>query len=218
MLSKHTGKASRSATWYRTIAELPLNKFIECACDDNLAALIISGFPSANDLKLAWADINEQYADTMGDKDHKMYVKLLKEITGLTIDYNRILLLIEILHVVKYAPFEAKLNELLFTNYQFTDDRRAKELEICKRLSKSLLVKIDMKTVRVNAIKSKQPDGAKPTRESYYAMLITLSDHARYMIPDTITVFDFCERINRYDQFVELEKQKELQRQNNGRR
>jgi hypothetical protein len=42
-------------------------------------------------------------------------------------------------------------------------------------------------------------------------MLITISDHAKYEITDDITVFQFCERIRRYNSLIE-----KLQKQSNG--
>lgn len=205
--SKRMRPATPLSKWYQSIHQLPLSKYIECAVDGNLAALITAGLPTEDQLLLAWAEINEQYADAMGDNDHKRYHTLFKEITTLSIDYRQIHCLIEILSQVRHQPFERRLNLLLYTNFKFSDNRQ-KELETCTRLSKSILVKIDLKTAQQEALRKKLSTGNKPTREYFFTWLINLSDHAGYQVTDTITVFEFCERIKRYNKFIELQNQK----------
>lgn len=207
MPSMRIHQGTQSAKWYQSITELPLCKFIECTVDGNLAALITGGLPAEEQLLLAWADINEQYADAMGDNDHKLINKLFKDITILAIDYGQIQALIEVLRNHRYNPLEERLNSLLYTNFKFADNRQ-KELDTCYRLSKSILVKIDLKTAQQEALKAKQVNGNKPTREYFFFWLINLSDHARYPVPDTITVFEFCERIKRFNKFIEIQNKK----------
>lgn len=206
MRSMLSQQGSPSARWYRSISELPLNKFIECLVDGNLSSLIIWGFPAAEDLENAWIDLREQYSDTMGDAEHKLAITLFKEITILSIELQQIKSLIEILSFVRYKPLEDQLNQLVFTNFSFTDHRE-KELQTCLRLSKSLLIKLEMKTNQYHALKEKNigPVG-KPTREYFQSLLITLSDYSRYLVPDTITTFDFCERIKRLTDFIQKQK------------
>jgi hypothetical protein len=189
-----------------------LNKYIECAVDGNLAALIISGYPSQEQLENAWFEIAEQYAEFMGDAEHKMYIKLYKELVFLNIEYQQILSLIEVLAIVIYKPFEQKLNELLFTNFSFTANRE-KELDTCFRLSKSTLLKIDMKKAQLDGLKEKGENKSKgPTREYFQSILITLSDHSKYPVLDSITTFEFCERVKRLTQFVEKQKAEKWQK------
>jgi hypothetical protein len=210
--STPTETAIPSSKWYRNIADLPLIKYIECVVDGNLAALIISGYPSQEQLESAWVEIAEQYADIMGDAEHKMYIKLYKELVILNIEYQQILSLIEVLTMVQYKPFEQKLNELLFTNFSFTNNRE-KELDTCFRLSKSTLLKIDMKKAHLDALKEKGENSDKtPTREYFQSILITLSDHSKYPVLDTITTFEFCERVKRFTQFVEKQKAEKWQK------
>jgi hypothetical protein len=189
-----------------------LNKYIECAVDGNLAALIISGYPSQEQLENAWLEIAEQYAEFMGDAERKMYIKLYKELVFLNIEYQQILSLIEVLAIVVYKPFEQKLNELLFTNFSFTANRE-KELDTCFRLSKSTLLKIDMKKAQLDGLKEKGENKSKgPTREYFQSILITLSDHSKYPVLDSITTFEFCERVKRFTQFVEKQKAEKWQK------
>lgn len=200
-----------SHRWYQSIVDLPLNRFIDCACNGNLSALIISGFPHREQLTMAWAEINEQYSEAMGDSTHKLYVTLFKEVTALTIDLRQISALIEMLHQVEYKPFEQRLNKLLFTNFKFAENR-TKELETCARLSKSIMVKIDLKTARLTAMQATNAEKEKPKKEYFYSVLITLSDHAGFAIPDSIAVFEYCERVKRLSEYVEKQKRKQSKR------
>jgi hypothetical protein len=182
--------------------------------DGNLTALTISGYPTQEQLESAWIEIAEQYAEMMGDAEHKMYIKLYKELVFLNIEYQQILSLIEVLTIVVYKPFEQKLNELLFTNFSFTTNRE-KDLDTCHRLSKSTLLKIDMKKAQLDGLKEKweETTDKTPTREYFQSVLITLSDYAKYPVQETITTFEFCERVKRFTQFVEKQKAEK-----NGRR
>jgi hypothetical protein len=205
--------ATQLSKWYLSITDLPLDKYIECVVDGNLSALVISGYPTQEELEAAWLEIAEQYADAMGDAEHRMYIKLYKELVYLNIEYKQILSLIEVLTIVVYKPFEQKLNELLFTNFSFTANRE-KELDTCFRLSKSTLLKIDMKKAHLDGLKEKGEDTDKtPTREYFQSILITLSDYSKYPVQETITTYQFCERVKRFTQFVEKQKAEK-----NGRR
>jgi hypothetical protein len=205
--------ATQSNKWYQKISDLPLNKYIECVVDGNLSALVISGYPTQEQLEASWFEIVEQYAEAMGDAEHRMYIKLYKELVYLNIEHKQIISLIEVLTIVVYKPFEQKLNELLFTNFSFTANRE-KELDTCYRLSKSTLLKIDMKKAQLDGLKEKGEDTDKtPTREYFQSILITLSDYSKYPVEETITTYQFCERVKRFTQFVEKQKAEK-----NGRR
>lgn len=212
MPSTLTETDTQLSKWYHNITDLPLNKYVECVVDRNLAALVISGYPTQEQLEAAWLEIAEQYADMMGDAEHRMYIKLYKELIILNIEYQQILSLIEVLTMVVYKPFEQKLNELLFTNFSFTTSRE-KELDTCYRLSKSTLLKIDMKKAHLDALKEKGENHDKtPTKEYFQSILITLSDHSKYPVVDTITTYEFCERVKRFTQFVEKQKAEKWQK------
>lgn len=212
MPSTPTETTIQLCKWYQSISELPLNKYIECVVDGNLSALIICGYPTKEQLESAWLEIAEQYADAMGDAEHRMYIKLYKELVMLNIEYQQILNLIDLLTLVRYQPLEQKLNELLFTNYSFTDNRE-KELETCFRLSKSVSLRIDLKKQQIDGLRDKGENRTKkPTREYYQSILITLSDHAKYPVFDTIPTFEFCERVKRFTLFVEKQKNETWQK------
>jgi hypothetical protein len=68
---------SPSATFYRSISNLPLFKYRDCTVNGNLSALIISGFPPESELRSAWLDIQQEYADVIGDNEQRNYLNAL---------------------------------------------------------------------------------------------------------------------------------------------
>lgn len=199
---------SPSVKWYRTIHELPLSKFIEVAVDGNLSGLIISGFPSEEELTNAWTEIMSDYSDMIGDHEAKLYFQLTRDITVMAITLNQIENLVKLLEDYHYPPMEDMLNSLLRTRFKFKEKRR-EELKKCIAMSKGISLKKDLKELQLEGMRSKfEKEGAKPTREYFQAILITLSDFAKYHITDSITTYEFCERIHRLNQAVENRKNK----------
>jgi len=196
-----------SAKWYQHITELPLTRFIDCTVDDNLYALVISGNPSLEHLRQAWAQINQEYADVMGDHEHMIYVSLFRDIKVLETTLAQIHWLVGQLREVYYDEFAKRLNKLLLTNFKFDHTQPKKyfeELTRCINRSKSYKIDLDLKLAQFEVMqksKKDQGEGKKPSREYYQAILITISDHAKYMVPDTITVFEFCDRIRRFNEY-----------------
>jgi hypothetical protein len=202
-----------SGTWYLHITDLPLRNFIEVSVGGNYHALVISGNPSEHDLLLAWSNIQQEYADVMGDHEHRMYITLFKEVTLLKVTLQTIHYLIEILQEVYYEPYTVELNKLLRTSFKFDHADKLKyheTLRRCYNRSKGIKIDLELKLSQFKAIEKKnQESGKKPTKEYYQSILITLSDHAKYPVQDSITVFEFCNRIARYNKYCEqVEKTK----------
>jgi hypothetical protein len=211
--SKPTPKVTdqQSEKWYQHITDLQLRNFIDCVVNDNYHALVITGNPSAQDLLLAWSEIQAEYADVMGDYEHKLFVALFKEVTLLKISLQTIHCLIEILREVHYEPFTAELNKLLRTSFVFdpADQNKYQEtLRRCYNRSKGIKIDLELKLVQFKAIEKKNMEaGSKPTKEYFQSILITLSDHATYPVQDTITVYEFADRIRRFHNYCEQVKQ-----------
>lgn len=198
--------SSQSPRYFRTITELPLFKYIECSVDKNLSALTISGFPTEKELFTAWADINEQYSDMMGDAEHKLYLSVLVQMTCLSMELEIVQRCIALIRKYDFQPFKDRLNALLFTNYKFTD-KKEKELQICNNLSQSIIVNLDLKKMQFDSLKEKhEQEGKEPTREYYQSILVTLSDFAKYNVDDKITTYQFCERVKRFTEFIKNKK------------
>jgi hypothetical protein len=198
---------------YQHITELPLRNFIDCSVNDNYHALVISGHPTEQELLFAWSNIQQEYADAMGNHEHRLYITLFKEVTILKITLQTIHCLIEILQEVYYEPYAAELNKLLRTDFKFdhTDQNKYNEtLRRCFNRSKGLKIDLELKLIQYKAIEKKnQETGKKPTREYYQSILITLSDYAKYQLQDSITVYEFCDRLRRFNNYCEqVEKMK----------
>ena len=201
-----------SSAWYRSIATLPLNKFIDITVDGNLFALLISGTPDLLQLKESWETIKSQYAEAIGDHEHVAYVKLFKEINLLHITLKQIHLLIDTLKEIFYQPFADRLNKLLSTTYNFSGHTPAeylKLLQACHNRSKAFKIDLDLKLIHFKAIEEKNSGEGNPyTREYFLSMLIIVSNHAKFQISDSVTVFEFCKRMKMYADYCEqMEKQ-----------
>lgn len=198
--------------WFRTIATCPLTKFIDVSVDGNLAALTISGMPAQSDLLLAWSEIKQQYADAMGDGESIIYLCLYRDLVILSNKIQSVKLIIESLRRFYYEPLAAELNDMLNTNFQFNpydNEAYQKLLDRCSNIAKAFKIDFDLNMIHFKAIQAKQETkgGANYTREYFQSVLITLSDYAKFPVQDSITVFEFCTRIKRYNSYCEqLEK------------
>lgn len=196
-----------SAKWYRHITELPLNRFIDIVVDGNFAALIITGYPSIEELHAAWRDIQGEYADAMGDHEHRMYISLYRDVKCLEITLKQIQWLIDQLREVYYKKLADRLNKLLLTSFKFdrtNPEKYFNELTRCANRSKGIKIEMELKLAQFQVMqqaRKDQEEGKKPSREYYQAMLITLSDHVKYPVSDSITVFEFCNRIQRFTDY-----------------
>lgn len=211
--------------YYSKIVELPLNKFIEIKVDPNgnLAPLIISGMPTPEELAKAWEEIQQEYADIMGDAEYRLYTKMLKDLTLLTISYNTVQKVIPFLIGLNLEAFlihaaenkeifdeiekqMVELNKILHTPFKFNPYEPEKfrgELKRALNQSKSLKMRIDLKESEFEAVREKNENKeTKPTKEYFYSILIELSDHAKIALSaDNMTVFEYCERVRRYNQY-----------------
>lgn len=203
---------TQSAKWYRHITELPLNRFIDVIVDENYAALIITGYPAQEELHAAWAVIQGEYADAIGDNEHRMYVSLFKEVSVLAINLQLINSAVEVLEKIYSAELASRLNKLLLTQFKFdpSDPEKYKAtLKSCIMRSKSIKINLDLKRIQMEAMQKEHKEpGAKPSREYFQSILITLSDHAQYQIQDSMSVFEFCNRIVRFNHYCEQAKKK----------
>lgn len=196
-----------SNTFYRSIIDLPLRNFITCAVDGNLSALVISGFPNPLELELAWVDIQQEYSDAIGHNEAKLYISVLKEIILTEGKLSLIETTVKILSQIHSVELCKQLNKLCETSFAFDPENEEKyfnELQRCINRSKSLKIKADLKRGQFEAIKKKfEGKGEKLTREYFASILITLSDHAKYPVTDSITVYEYAERLRRFNLFIE---------------
>jgi hypothetical protein len=175
--------------------------------DDNLYALVISGTPNDEELQAAWLQIQGEYADAISDSEHRMYVSLFKEITILATNLQLIEYAVEILEQVYSKELADRLNKLLNTSFQFDPADPVKykaTLKNCLMRSKSIKINLDLKQIQMQGMQDKMKEpGKKATREYFQSILITLSNHVKYQLSESITVFEFCDRLKRYNKECE---------------
>lgn len=197
---------------FRSINVLPLHKFIDCIVNKNLAALTINGMPSPEELAFAWTNILQQYSDAIGDAEFRLYANKTKELALYTINYNLVNTLIDVLRKEYNKNLCNELNGLLKTTFKFNYQNKEeyeKELSRCYNRAKVFKINIDLLQKQVSELEKKfETKEGTPSETYYQSTLITLSDHAKYPITDAITVFEFCERIKRFNHYCEQLKVK----------
>ncbi len=199
--------------FYTTIHKLPLSRFIDALCDNDLTGLLITGNATEEELQIIWADIMDQFIEASAGTKQLHYIKICAQITRLELKYNMIMLLINSLRQYYVERFADRLNNLLETSFKFNiSDITAydKILERCFNRAKALMITIDLKTAEVLAMREQTiKNEVNPKREHFSKALIALSDHAgRELFEDQITVYVYCERLNRYNKYIDHQKAK----------
>ena len=196
--------------WYRNIHELPLKRFETCIVDGNLAALVISGFPSPDDLAAAWKSIINDYSDMMGNAEYKVYTGLFKEVAILKITYDQISIILSVLRK-QYVPYFCdELRELLSVNFPFDTanmEQYDADLDRCERRSKAIKIRLDLKQAEFDAIEAKFSKEGKVQYDHnfFISVLIKLSKHNGYKITNDITVAEYCNYMKEYKKYFETE-------------
>lgn len=211
-LLKHSRQDSDqlSGRLYQRITELLLCNFIDCDVNGNLAGLIKEGLPTAEEIESAWLNVRSQFADAIGNNEYVLFRNTYKNIAVLEISLRAIASMVDILRVIYHPEIAKRLNNELGTKIIFdpTDPLKyQKTLDGCVTRSKSIKIKIDLLEIQQQGLNERHQEGGRTTLEYYQSILITLSDHAKYPITDKITVFEFCDRIKRFNKFCEQQKQ-----------
>ena len=197
--------SSDTKSWsiYRNITELPLSRWSSLTADGYLQALAKEGTPPETELKAAEHEIRLQYADAAGDSQYRLYVNLVNEISRLEITLAQIESLITTLRSAYHPILAKELNGLVGTGFPFNVNKPAeydRDLDRGYRRSRGLKITLALKSTSLVEIEKKYKGGeTKSTREYYMGALIVLSDDAGYPLSDQITVWEFLERIRRYN-------------------
>lgn len=214
--------------WYRNIHELPLKHFETCIVDGNLAALVISGFPSPSDLEKSFANIMGEYSDYIGNGEYKIYVKTYKQIVDLNITHEQILFLISTLKSMVLLTsegivlneeqlsicriFASELNSLLKINFKLNPNNSeecGKELDRCERRNKANKIHLDLKNLEFESLQKKFGDNKGKHDKNYFnSMLIILSKHNGYSINKEKTVAEYCEFVKQFNIFFDKQSNK----------
>lgn len=203
---KQENSTTSSLRLYQGISDLPLTRFIDCSVDGNLYALVISGKPTEEELQSLWDKIKLQYADVIKDAEYKLYASISNELARLEITYSEITSALRELKNYYTKEFAGKVNEWLRSSFKFNvelPDDYDNDLKRAGNRSKGIKLDIDLKKMTVEAMKKKFDSKGAATRESFQAILITLSDHVKYEIRESITVYEYCERIHRCNKYYD---------------
>jgi len=156
-------------------------------------------------------DIQQQYADVIGDQEQKNYVNALKEVALLNATMVQIGICIEwIGRCMSHLPhpdvqayvdrFAGDLNSFLDAAFVFDykdPDTYQENLVKAARRSKGIKLALDVAQANLEALKGVHEKQEAPTDAYFQNILINLSDAAGYYITDTITVLEFAQRIKR---------------------
>lgn len=188
---------------------MPLSKFIDCDVDGDLSALVIEGEATEQEILHAWLLIKTQYADIIGNQEYILYRNGCRDLSVLKITLVEVETLVSLMRKIYSQMIAERLNKLLKTRFEFnieTPEQYNSDLDACITRTGSTKIQIDIKEAQMKAMEGKHEQGHKPTREYYHKILISLSDHAKYELTDKISVFDFCERVKRFNKFCEQQK------------
>lgn len=190
---------------------------MDLTVDGNNKALIKTGNPPEKELQRVEGELRMQYADAIGDHEYKMYVNVIREIATLETTLAQIEQLIATLRDYYNELFAKELNKLLRTSFVFDVSKSAdydRNLDRAFRRSRIIKIRIDLKNIELGKLEMKYMNGVgKMTKEYYYGLMISLSDDAGFPISESITVWEFCERIKRANKKIEMiNMQKTLKR------
>lgn len=178
---------------------------MDCACDNDLSALVISGHPLPELLSIAWAEILEDWEDTIGGDERSRIKLMLKELSLLK---TKLLIINEaILLLSKYyaRPLVDKLNKILQCSFVLDPKNPAEyenRLTGYRKRSKSIELQISLKEADLQKIresKETKDNQAGYTREYFTQIFVTLSQFNKYEIDETKTTAGrVAESLKRY--------------------
>jgi hypothetical protein len=198
----HSGQAPRL---YRTIHDLPLDKFISALCDQDFNALVISGNPSQEELSQAWDEIFLDYLDLNGDNDARMDITLAKDIAILSARLQQIetcLFFLQVFHVQEVADI---LTDIGFEDVSLDPsdlEQYFENLNIIRLRSKEIKIDIELKEIELTELREskKKTPAKRADRSSFLNILsrIATYKHTAVIRASEISVAEFCAMFAEY--------------------
>jgi hypothetical protein len=183
---------------------------MDVVVDGNLYALVISGHPTEDQLSAAWDEIRLQCAEVSKDGEYRLINSIIREYERLSITYEQVCKVIDILKDTYVEKFAKLLNRWLNTSFKFDIRFPAdydNDLKRAYNNSKGIMLDLKLKKATYDeAIKKQQSEGGKPTREYFISLLTTFEIHWRHAMKDSMTVFEFYDRIARLNKEMEQSK------------
>lgn len=209
--------------FHSSIYDMPLKVYIRCTVDKDLSALIISGAPDEELLTDAWYKIQMDYHDIIGDASLKNYLRCFQKL------YNYNSLLQESEHLREIIPqvivhmiiigkefhsypemqairekFVGRVNKIHTSRFPFSDESHSNDCKRVRSLENGISLKRDIEALKLEQLEKTTDADKKPvTREYFFSTLITLTDHSKIKLDDSITVYEFAQRIKRYQDFCQ---------------
>lgn len=200
---------------YESIHKLPYTTFREVMIDGDLSLLVISGVASETQLANAWDSILTQYGDALGKDDPDGYFAAYRDYLDAVRVKEKVVVLIYALRQIYYKNWAVQLNKLIHGNFSFDPTNKTaylKLLDRCETRGKSKDVDLIIAQSNLKAIQEKRDKGAttlRPTREYFTTIQHNLEDLANRQIDfDKLTTFEFCDRMNRYNEHLNYLKTK----------
>lgn len=203
MPNKPSNKDTQSFRYYRSISDLPLVNYIDCVVNGNLYALVIDGIAPENSEALlgsAWMDIQQQYADAVGDSEYSHYLFTYRDLHVLNATYQMVQGVLDVMRYHYDERLAGIINDSLSTSFIFDPNNQEeynKTIQRCINRSKALKLRMDMVRASYEAMQSKFEGSQKPDKNYFSSILTTISDFVGYQVTNQITVFEFCDRIKR---------------------
>lgn len=198
MQPQHSLTGISSLKLYRSIDNLPLERFITCICDKDLSALVISGNATKEELVSAWNDIYDQYVIAVNDKEQQYILRLTKEINCLEFDHKLIGLCVTRLEIEHSDDVLQILKKLVPTNLKFNPadiEQYKKDLSLIISKSKRMIIEIENKRGELGRLAPEKGQGVN--RSEFDKMIVRASKYMQYKIDKKVTtVSEFVQIID----------------------
>lgn len=155
-------------TYYTNISDLPLRVYKDVAIRGNFAALIKTGMPTMVDLQVAWMNIQEEYAEKIGNKELYNYWLQNWQIGVIRAKMKQVEICVERITQVGFMHdmepddkdyttylkfFGDSLNELVRADFDFMDPlEREKNLGRSQNRAKSMIIELELKEDRKSVV------------------------------------------------------------------
>lgn len=186
--------ASHQFVLYRTCAELSMDKFLTCLCDEDLTALIISGNATENRLREQWAMILEEYFELKGDTVNSVEtLKLQKDISRFR---NHLYLVDVFVNFLKFRYSDVIADCVRKLGYPFNPKSHEPEnyrndLQVVVNKSKTKYIQLQQSIDLLKKALEKIKDN-KPTRQEFEKSLILIEEVQKVTYSmETLTVSKF---------------------------
>ena len=196
--------AKTSFVLYHDLKELPLSRFIEVTCNENLQALVKQGEDVPLEvLQAKWDELFTTYLEIIGGEEMQDKLRLVRNMNDLTFKVERIGALLDVLSV---APTEGLYEQLFTFGYDLPrmDYSEASIATLAKIITGHM--KRDVVEVNILSERLKKETGEvkKQTEADFYALLVEISDMFKITLNENeVSTMAFAMYVNKYKQKAE---------------